>query len=66
MTATWTQHCDTWTSVTPVGRYLIRREARGSREFRLWLNGRRTKYTGPVEWLQRTVDSILAIHEAQP
>jgi hypothetical protein len=60
----WTQHCDVWRSDTPVGRYVIRRYKRSSREFKLWLNGRPTKYIGTVEWLKRTVDSILSVRES--
>jgi len=61
--ATWTQVQDVHVAETPVGKFVIRRLQKGSPEFRLHLNGKPGKYTGPVDFLQRTVDQILAVHD---
>jgi len=50
----------TWVAdVHGVGRYLIRRSAKGSRVFVLLLKGRPTAYTGTVEELKAIVARIV-------
>lgn len=41
----WVRNHDVWYLTVPFGRYVIRRKERGSKTFRLWLNGRPTKHT---------------------
>lgn len=58
----WTNHEDLWVLQTRVGRYVIRRDRRGSLDFRLWLNKKPTKYCGTVEEMKVVVERILAVH----
>jgi hypothetical protein len=50
---------DKWvTDISGVGRYLIQRRGKGSREYVLMLNGKSTKYYGTVDELKKTVERI--------
>jgi hypothetical protein len=49
--------------VPGIGRYLIQRRHKGSREFVLKLNGVSTKYYGTVEQLKKIVERILAAQQ---
>jgi hypothetical protein len=46
--------------ISGVGRYLIQRREKGSREYVLKLNGRTTKYYGTVDELKKTVERIVS------
>jgi hypothetical protein len=47
--------------ISGIGRYLIRRREKGSREFVLLLNGKSTKYYGTVEQLKKIVERIVYV-----
>lgn len=51
---------DTCVADTPAGRYLIRREAKGSRVFRAYFNGKPTTYSGTLAECKATVERIAA------
>jgi hypothetical protein len=64
MTALWDKppyNPDKWICDVPkVGRYLIERRHKGSREFVLKLNGTSTKFYGTVDQLKQAVERILS------
>ena len=55
----WENYHDIWVLQTKVGRFVIRRDKRGSRDFHLWLGKKPTTHWGTVEELQKVVNRIL-------
>jgi hypothetical protein len=56
---------DKWIADVPgIGRYLIRRRMKGSREHVLMLNDTSTKHYGTVDQLKATVERIVAARQA--